>query len=88
MVPSPSGERLIPELDQSDLANFQTRAIIVKIGEGCSENFKNNVNVGDIVDLKPIADLGRYNYSFDKNKAAKFENYFIFPEPYIVMVWK
>lgn len=85
MVPSPSGEKLVPELDDNELSDFITRGVIVAVGDKCT--MKDQLNIGDIVDIKPIRNLGDHQFKFHKSKDSKFENYFIFPEVYIQMIW-
>lgn len=85
MMPSPSGEKMVPVLDDNELADFMSRGVIVAVGEKCT--MKDSITIGDIVDVKPIRNLGDHQFRFNKSKDSSFENYFIFPEVYIQMIW-
>lgn len=88
LVPSESGERMVAKLDDSELSDFQSRGVVVKVSDSCSDKVKGTIEVGDIVDVRPVRNLAEYRYHFDIHLQAKFENYFLFPEGYIRMVWK
>lgn len=66
----------------SENMQYQDRAVVLKVSKGCSEELKNSVKPGDIVDLDPVAfSPGRMQRWLDKDNINNpFNNYFIIPE--------
>lgn len=61
---------------------FQDRAVVIKVSEGCSEHIKNGIKPGDVIDLDPTAfNPGRMQRWLRKdNINNSFDNYFVIPE--------
>lgn len=85
MVPSESGERMIPKFTDF---NFAPRGVVVKVGAGCSDWFNDKVSVGTVVDLKHTDRLHEFNYSFSISADTAFENYYMMPESMVKTIWK
>jgi len=79
-VPTESGTRKrIEELP--DDFQYQQRGVVVNIGLGCSEHFKNNIKVGDVVDIDPSTAGGKgQRWLHTDTISSKFDNYFLVSE--------
>lgn len=61
---------------------YQERGVVVKVSDDCSENVKNKIKPGLVIDLDPVAfNPGRMQRWLHKdNVNNQFDNYFIIPE--------
>jgi len=66
----------------SENMQYQDRAVVIQVSEGCSEGVKNSIRPGMVVDLDPVAfNPGRMQRWLHKeNVNNEFDNYFTIPE--------
>lgn len=72
-----------------DLPPYSGRAIVVNVGHGCSDDFKDMVKPGTIVDISPSVPLNSQQRFIKKEKInEEFEHYFIISEPHIEWIYE
>lgn len=66
----------------SENMQYQDRAVVIQVSEGCSDGVKNTIKPGMVVDLDPVAfNPGRMQRWLHKdNVNNEFDNYFTIPE--------
>lgn len=66
----------------SENMQYQDRAVVIQVSEGCSDAVKNTIKPGMVVDLDPVAfNPGRMQRWLHKdNVNNEFDNYFTIPE--------
>lgn len=85
------GGRMIEKMSKSELnktlveapeeTQFQEKGVVIKVGEGCSEQFKSLVKPGDIVDIDPTSFNPRNQRWIQKTTVHKpYDNYFVVSE--------
>lgn len=79
--------RALDVLDDRPTAEFMYRALVVKIGSGCSDNIKKSLEVGDIIDLLPLVDYNQYAVALHKEN-LKWDNFYLIPDTHFSYIWK
>lgn len=85
------GGRMIEKMSKSELnktlveapeeSQFQEKGVVIKVGEGCSEQFKMIVKPGDIVDIDPTSFNPRNQRWIQKETIHEpYDNYFMVSE--------